>query len=170
MRGYHHMPGETGATLTDDGWMRTGDLGFMDDRGYMQVTGKLKDVIIRSGVNIYPREIENRLAAHPDVADVAVVGVPSERLGEEVAAFVRMAPGCVLDGPALAAFARETLAAYKVPSIWRSVEALPVTASGKVRKFQLRADFETGKVQAGGVQAGGVQAGGVQAGGVPAGG
>jgi fatty-acyl-CoA synthase len=145
MRGYHNMPEETAATLDPDGWMHTGDLGFMDDRRYLQVTGKLKDLIIRKGVNIYPREIENRLAAHPDVADAVVVGVPDVRTGEQVAAFVRMLPGRRLDDKALAEFASETLSSHKVPTVWVPMDQFPVTASGKVQKFRLRDDYQAGR-------------------------
>ncbi|WP_084670888.1 AMP-binding protein [Sporichthya polymorpha] len=137
MDGYFGMPAETAATLDADGWLRTGDLGVMDPRGYCQVTGRLKDMIIRGGENIYPREIEDRLVEHPAISEVAVIGVPDERMGEEVAAVVRLAPGTEPDPESWRAFAREALAGPKVPRRWFVVDAMPTTPSGKIQKFRL---------------------------------
>jgi hypothetical protein len=115
MKGYHEMPDATAAAIDADGWLHTGDLCSMDERGYCRVEGRLKDMIIRGGENIYPREIEDVLLGHPDVADVSVVGVPDAEMGEQVAAFVRPAAGATPDPGRLAAFCRERLAAYKTP-------------------------------------------------------
>ncbi|MGH9036249.1 MAG: AMP-binding protein [Acidimicrobiia bacterium] len=143
MLGYYDMPEATTEAIDPDGWLHTGDLGSMDGRGYCRITGRLKDMIIRGGENIYPREIEDVLFTHPGVAEVAVVGVADPKWGEQVAAFVRPA-GAQPPGPdELRAFAQEHLAAHKVPRHWRFVDQLPVTASGKVQKFVLRQQFES---------------------------
>ncbi|MEO6125663.1 MAG: AMP-binding protein [Ilumatobacteraceae bacterium] len=138
MSGYWNLPVETAAAIDDDGWLHTGDLAVMDDRGYCRIIGRLKDMITRGSENIYPREIEDVLFAHPDVAEVAVVGVPHDRLGEQVAAFIRARPGASLDIEALRTLVRESLATHKVPVQWTVVEAMPQTASGKVQKHVLR--------------------------------
>ncbi len=137
MDGYFGMPEETAAALDAEGWLHTGDLGVMDPRGYCQVTGRLKDMIIRGGENIYPREIEDRLVEHPAISEVAVVGLPDERMGEEVTAVVRLAPGAEVDPASWRAFAREALAGPKVPRRWFVVDAMPCTPSGKIQKFRL---------------------------------
>ncbi len=142
---YFNAPEQTAEAITADGWLRTGDLGAMDDRGYVQVVGRLKDVIIRGGENIYPREIEDRLHEHPDVADVAVVGVPDERWGEQVAAFVRFTEKAEVASEELKTFLRADLSPFKIPRIWVRVDQLPTTPSGKVRKFLLRDKFEAGQ-------------------------
>jgi fatty-acyl-CoA synthase len=144
MTGYFAMPEETAATLDAEGWLHTGDLGVMDPRGYCQVTGRLKDMIIRGGENIYPREIEDRLVEHPAISEVAVVGLPDERMGEEVTAVVRLAPGATADPVAWRAFAREALAGPKVPRRWFVVDAMPTTPSGKIQKFRLPAVLDAG--------------------------
>jgi fatty-acyl-CoA synthase len=138
MTGYFDDPDATARALDADGWLHTGDLGSLDGDGYVRVQGRLKDMIIRGGENIYPREIEDLLLTHPDVADVSVLGVPDAELGEQVAAFVRPAAGRSPDPDRLAAFCREHLAAYKAPRIWSVVEEFPQTASGKIQKFVLR--------------------------------
>jgi acyl-CoA synthetase (AMP-forming)/AMP-acid ligase II len=146
-RGYHVMTGylddpeATRAAIDQNGWLHTGDLGSMDARGYCRIGGRLKDMIIRGGVNIYPREIEQVLFEHPDVADVAVVGIPDERWGEQIAAFIRPAPGRTPDPEALHAYCREQLAPHKTPRYWEFVDAFPMTGSGKVQKFALRDSF-----------------------------
>jgi fatty-acyl-CoA synthase len=138
MTGYYDDPEGTARALDADGWLRTGDLGSLDEDGYLRVQGRLKDMIIRGGENLYPREIEDLLLTHPDVADVAVVGIPDAEMGEQVAAFVRPAAGRDVDLDGLTVFCRERLAAYKIPRIWRTVEEFPQTASGKIQKFALR--------------------------------
>src|SRR4051794_354309 len=146
-RGYHVMTGylddplATAQTIDEDGWLHTGDLGSMDERGYCRIGGRLKDMIIRGGVNIYPRKIELVLFEHPSVADVAVVGVPDEQWGEQVAAFIRLADGATADEDKLFAFCREQLAPHKTPRYWTFLDAFPLTASGKVQKFALRERF-----------------------------
>jgi fatty-acyl-CoA synthase len=130
--------------LTADGWLRTGDSATMDAQGYLRIAGRLKDMIIRGGENIYPREIEEVLYKHPGVAEAAVVGVPSERMGEEVAAFLRPAPGASIDRDALFAYLREHLSPQKTPRYWYAVDAYPLTGSGKIQKFVLRKQWEEG--------------------------
>jgi fatty-acyl-CoA synthase len=137
MTGYFEDPEGTARALDAEGWLHTGDLGSVDEDGYVRVHGRLKDMIIRGGENIYPREIEDLLLTHPDVADVSVVGIPDAEMGEQVAAFVRPVAGHTVDPDRLAAFCREHLAQYKVPRIWQAVEEFPQTASGKIQKFVL---------------------------------
>jgi fatty-acyl-CoA synthase len=145
MLGYFELPEATAETIDGDGWLHTGDLGTMDDRGYCRIEGRLKDMIIRGGENLYPREIEELLFTHPAVADVAVVGVPDERWGEEVAAVVRRAPGHeAVSEQELRAFVRDRLAPQKAPRVWAFVDEFPLTASGKVQKFVLRERFVKG--------------------------
>ena len=141
MTGYYDMPEQTAAAIDAEGWYHTGDLASMDDRGFLRIEGRLKDMIIRGGENIYPREIEDLLFEHPKVAEVAVVGVPDERWGEAVAAFVRSAPGEAPTAEELFAYCREHLAAPKTPRHWGFVDAFPLTASGKIQKFVLRDGF-----------------------------
>ncbi len=138
-RGYHVMLGYLGdvaQAVDDDGWLHTGDLAVMDDRGYSRIVGRLKEMIIRGGENIYPWEIEQVLLAHPDVIEAAVVGVPDPYWGEQVAAVIRL-QGEVTDDE-LAAFCRDRLARHKVPKRWHRTDALPLTGSGKVMKHVLR--------------------------------
>ena len=137
MDGYFAMPDETAATLDAEGWLHTGDLGVMNGRGYCQVTGRLKDMIIRGGENIYPREVEDVLIGHDAISEIAVVGIPDERMGEEVVAVVRPAPDAEVDAAEWKAFARERLSSAKVPRRWFVVDAMPVTPSGKIQKFKL---------------------------------
>ncbi len=141
MTGYFRDPGKTAAAIDADGWLHTGDLASMDERGYCQIAGRLKDMIIRGGENIYPREIEQVLFEHPTVADVAVVGVPDATWGEQVAAFIRPAPGQTPDPGELFAYCREHLAPHKTPRYWTVVEEFPQTPSGKIQKFVLRERF-----------------------------
>jgi fatty-acyl-CoA synthase len=145
MRGYLNAPEATAAAIDAAGWLHTGDLGSMDDRGYLRIAGRLKEMIIRGGENIYPREIEEVLIAHPAVADAAVLGVPDDYYGEVVGAAVRPAASAGHDGPAadglaaeLAEHCRARLAAAKVPVRWLVTGSFPMTASGKVRKDELR--------------------------------
>jgi len=141
MSGYHEMPEATTAAIDAEGWLHTGDLASTDERGYCRIEGRLKDMIIRGGENIYPREIENLLFEHPAVGEVAVVGIPDATWGEQVAAFIRPAAGVTgskIDTAELQAFARARLAGYKCPRIWEVVEEFPLTASGKIRKHLLR--------------------------------
>jgi fatty-acyl-CoA synthase len=119
-----------------------GDLGTMDDRGYLKVTGRLKDMIIRGGINIYPREIEDLLFTHPQIAEVAVIGIADERWGERIAAVIRPAdPAAPPVAEELRAWCKERIAAHKVPASWFLAQAYPMTPSGKVQKFVLRERF-----------------------------
>jgi len=147
MLGYFEMPEATAETIDGDGWLHTGDLGTMDERGYLRIEGRLKDMVIRGGENLYPREIEELLFTHPAVADVAVVGVPDDTWGEELAAVVRRAPGhAEVTEQELRSFVRERLAPQKAPRLWAFVDELPLTPSGKVQKFVLRERLTKGDI------------------------
>jgi fatty-acyl-CoA synthase len=122
---YHNNPAATAETIDAEGWLHTGDLGTIDARGYVRITGRVKEMIIRGGENLFPAEIENSLLEHPDVAEVAVVGLPDPRWGEIVACFVRMEDGQVLDSGALRGFCRQHLSPQKTPTIWVSSDQLP---------------------------------------------
>lgn len=137
MSGYFDNPEATAAALSADGWLRSGDLGSIDGRGYVRITGRLKEMIIRGGENIYPREIEEHLYAHPGVAEAAVVGLPDEVWGEQVAAVIRVAPDAAPSADELRAFLRGRIAGHKVPRRWEFVDAMPLTSSGKIKKFEL---------------------------------
>ena len=136
--GYFNRPTETAAALTEDGWLRTGDGGYVDEEGYVFLTDRIKDMIVSGGENVYPIEVEEALAQHPDVADVAVIGVPDDRWVEAVKALVIPRPGAAPTADELIAFARERLAGYKLPRSVDFVEELPRTPSGKVLKRELR--------------------------------
>jgi fatty-acyl-CoA synthase len=138
MRGYHDNPEATAQAIDADGWYHTGDLASMDSRGFLRIEGRLKDMIIRGGENIYPREIEDVLFTHPAIAEVAVVGVPDEHWGETVAAVIRLAPGTKVTDAELHAHCRTHLAPYKTPVRWLYVDSFPLTGSGKIQKFKLR--------------------------------
>jgi fatty-acyl-CoA synthase len=144
MAGYNDSPEATAAAIDSDGWYHTGDLASMDDRGFVRIEGRVKDMIIRGGENIYPREIEEALFAHPDVVDAAVVGAPDARWGETVAAFVRLRPGATATSAELHEHCRERLAPYKTPQRWEFVDEFPLTPSGKIQKFKLREVVATG--------------------------
>jgi fatty-acyl-CoA synthase len=137
-RGYWNQPEATRAALDDDGWFRTGDVGYLDADGFLYVCDRVKDMVISGGENIYPAEVESVLTAHPAIAEVAVVGAPDERWGETVVAVVALKPGQALSLEELQAFAGERLARYKVPRQLRLVPALPRNPTGKVLKYQLR--------------------------------
>ena len=139
MRGYTGDPAATAETIDAEGWLHTGDVAVMDGDGNLRITDRRKDVYIVGGFNAYPAEIENMILAHPAVSQVAVVGVPDGRLGEVGAAFVVPRPGATVDGTALIAWCREQMANYKVPRSVHVVDALPLNASGKVLKYELRA-------------------------------
>ena len=139
MAGYLDDPEATAAALSADGWVRTGDLGVLDERGNLRIVGRLKDMFIVGGFNAYPAEIENALLRHPDVRQAAVIGIPDERLGEVGAAFVVTASGDPAVADDIKAWCRDEMANYKVPRVVRVVEALPVNATGKVVKDELRA-------------------------------
>ncbi|MDA0159489.1 AMP-binding protein [Solirubrobacter ginsenosidimutans] len=138
MLGYWDDPEATRRAIDEDGWMHTGDLAVMDDDGYLSIVGRIKDMIIRGGENIYPREIEEFLHALPAVADAHVIGVPSERYGEEVMAWVKPAAGASVSAADLVAACRGRIASFKIPAHWRIVESFPMTVTGKIQKFRLR--------------------------------
>ncbi len=145
MEGYHNMPDATASAIDSEGWLHTGDLATMDSEGYCRIVGRIKDMIIRGGENIYPVEIEDVLFSHPAGGDVAVVGIPDDKWGEQVVAFVRLAPSGQVTQEELHNYLRERLAPHKTPREWEFVEELPVTASGKVQKFALRDKYLKGQ-------------------------
>ncbi|ONM46796.1 AMP-binding protein [Nocardia donostiensis] len=148
MIGYLDMPAETAQTIDADGWLHTGDLGTMDARGYVRVTGRLKDMIIRGGENIYPREIEEVLAAYPAVTAAIVLGLPDTKWGEKVVAVVRLDPAQPAPSSAeLHDYLRERLAPHKTPKSWYVTDSLPVSSLGKVQKFRLRDQIITGELR-----------------------
>ena len=138
MRGYYKMEEKTREVVDGEGWLHTGDLAVMDEDGYVRITGRAKDMIIRGGENVYPREVEEYLYTHPDVSDVQVYGVPDERYGEQVAAAVKLRPGANLSAEDVKEYCRESIAYYKVPEYVDFVEEYPMTASGKIQKYRLR--------------------------------
>ena len=143
MKGYYNMPEQTAAAITPDGWLRSGDQACIGPDGNVRITGRIKDLIIRGGENIAPKEVEDVLRLHPAVLDVSVYGIDSEFFGEEVAAAIRTKPGVATDATELIAFCERTLARFKVPRHVRFVESFPMTASGKIQKFKLRQIHET---------------------------
>ena len=138
MRGYFDDPEETAAAIDADGWLHTGDIGEMDERGYLWITDRLKDMFITGGFNAYPAEIENLLLGHEGIAQAAVIGIPDERMGEVGMAFVVPRPGVTLDPAEVIAWSRERMANFKAPRRVAIVDDLPLNASGKVVKFELR--------------------------------
>jgi len=143
-RGYHVMPGywndeaATRKAIDAAGWMHSGDLATMDDEGYVKIVGRIKDMIIRGGENISPREIEELLHTHPEVLEAQVIGIPSERYGEEVMAWVRLRPGATVTPTGLEQFCQAQIAGFKVPKYWKLVDEFPMTVTGKVQKFRMR--------------------------------
>jgi acyl-CoA synthetase (AMP-forming)/AMP-acid ligase II len=144
MLGYIGDPDATAAAIDEDGWLHTGDIGVLDADGNLKITDRLKDMFITGGFNVYPAEVEAILGRHPDVAQVAVVGVPDERMGEVCAAFVVPRAGATLDPDAAVAWSREHMANYKVPRRVEVVDALPMNASNKVLKYALRESLRAG--------------------------
>ena len=138
MKGYYKNPEATAAVIDEDGFLHTGDLAVMDEEGYCRITGRLKDMIIRGGENIYPREIEEFLYKHPDILDVQIVGVPDETFGEEVSAWIKLKSGASMTADELKEYCKGKIARYKIPRYIAFVEEFPMTASGKVQKLKLR--------------------------------
>ena len=138
MKGYYNMPEATAAAIDADGWLHTGDLATVDEDGYYKITGRLKDMIIRGGENVYPREIEEFLYTHPKISDVQVVGVPDERFGEEIMAWVMLRPGENLSDEEIREFCRGKIAHYKIPRYVKAVTEFPMTVTGKIQKFRMR--------------------------------
>ena len=149
MIGYYAMPEETAKAITPDGWLRSGDLGSMDARGYLKITGRIKDMIIRGGENVYPREIENLLLEHPQVAAVAVIGIPDAHWGEQIGAVVvAKDPEVPPTADALHAFCRTHLSGFKTPRLWYFTRDFPFTETGKLQKFRLIERVRAGELVA----------------------
>lgn len=138
MKGYYNMPEATAAAIDDENWLHTGDLAVMDENGYCRITGRLKDMIIRGGENIYPREIEEYLYTHPKIKDVQVVGIPSHKYGEEVVAYIQLRDGAAADEEEIKAFCSGKISHFKIPRFIFFVDEYPTTASGKIQKYKLR--------------------------------
>ena len=138
MLGYWDNPKATAESIDAEGWMHTGDLAVMDEQGYVRIVGRSKDMIIRGGENIYPRELEEFFFTHPAVADVQVIGIPCSRYGEEIVAWIRLHPGQALGEEELREWARARIAHFKVPRHFRFVDEFPMTVTGKVQKFRMR--------------------------------
>jgi len=138
MLGYWDEPERTAEAIDSEGWMHTGDLGTLDEEGYGNIVGRIKDMVIRGGENIYPREIEEFLYAHPKVADAQVVGVPDRQMGEELCAWIRLTSGETCTDEEIRAFCQGRIAHYKIPRYIRFVDEFPLTVSGKVQKFVIR--------------------------------
>ena len=139
MLGYFKNPEATREAITEDGWLRTGDIGQLDERGYLSITGRVKDMFKTGGTNAYPAEIEQHLAKHPDVMMAAVIGVPDERLGEVAYAFIQLATGSTATEADIIGHCRGQIANYKVPRYVQFVQEFPRTPSGKIRKVELLA-------------------------------
>jgi fatty-acyl-CoA synthase len=154
MLGYWNNEEATRQAIDAARWMHTGDLATMDEDGYLNIVGRIKDMIIRGGENIYPREVEEFLYTHPDIADVQVIGVPSEKYGEEVMAWVKLREGATSSGEELAAWCKGKIATYKIPRHWKFVDSFPMTVTGKIQKFKMRetAVEELGLEKAAGVR------------------
>ena len=141
---YHANPEATAETIDEQGWLHTGDLGTMDARGFVKITGRVKEMIIRGGENHFPAEIENTLLEHPNVAEIAVIGLPDEKWGEIIAAFYRSESNVDVDEGSLRAHCRAHLAPQKTPVVWQRVTSFPLTGSGKIQKFALRDLYTSG--------------------------
>ena len=138
MNGYYNDPESTRAAIDEDGWLHSGDVATMDEHGYVRITGRIKEMIIRGGENIYPREIEEFLHTCPEIADVQVIGIPSEKYGEEVMAWIKLTPGAELTEDGVKAFCKGKISNYKIPRYIRFVDSFPMTVSGKVQKFRMQ--------------------------------
>lgn len=138
MIGYFQLPERTAQAIDADGWLHTGDIAVQEPNGYFRITGRLKDLVIRGGENIFPREIEELLYQHPAVKDVQVIGVPDRKFGEEVMAWVCLREGCQATADELKAFCKERLAYFKVPHYWKFVDSFPTTVTGKIQKYRMR--------------------------------
>jgi fatty-acyl-CoA synthase len=154
MRGYWENDAATAASIDAARWMHSGDLATMDERGYVNIVGRIKDMIIRGGENIYPREVEELLHTHAAVLEAQVIGVPSEKYGEEVMAWVRCRAGASVTEAELVAHCKGQIATYKIPRYWKVVDTFPMTVTGKVQKFKMRelAVEELGLARAAGIR------------------
>ncbi len=138
MDGYWNDEEKTSQVITADGWMRTGDLGMLDDEGWLHITGRVKDMIIRGGENVYPVEIEEFLFSHPKISAVQVIGVPDEKFGEEIAAWIRLKKGETASDEEIRSYCKGEIAHYKIPRYIRFVKEFPMTVTGKIQKFEMR--------------------------------
>jgi fatty-acyl-CoA synthase len=138
MLGYWNNDAATHEAIDDARWMHTGDLAVMDEDGYLNIVGRIKDMVIRGGENVYPREIEEFLYSHPAISDVQVIGVPDEKYGEEIMAWIKLRPGSQTSDHELREFCRGKIASYKIPRYWKFVDGFPMTVTGKVQKFKMR--------------------------------
>jgi fatty-acyl-CoA synthase len=142
MKGYYKMPEATAGAIDRDHWLHTGDLGEIDENGYYKVTGRIKDMIIRGGENIYPRELEEFLFTNEKVANAQVVGVADEKYGEQVLAVIQLKDGRTATPEEFAAFCKGKIARHKIPRYWEFIQDFPMTASGKIQKYKLKEMFE----------------------------
>ena len=138
MRGYYNNPVATDQTVDEEGWLHTGDLGTLDDDDYCKITGRLKDMVIRGGENIYPREIEEFLYTHPAISDVQVIGVPDKKYGEELMAWIKLKKGTSATPEEIKAFCDGKIARFKIPKYIKFVDEFPMTVSGKIQKYKMR--------------------------------
>jgi fatty-acyl-CoA synthase len=145
MIGYWNLPDATANTMTADGWIHTGDAGYLDEDGYLFIRDRVKDMIISGGENVYPAEVESAIYGHPDVLEVAVIGVPDDKWGEAVKAVCSPKPGCTIDADSVITWARERIAGFKVPKSVDTIEALPRNPSGKILRRELRAPYWEGR-------------------------
>lgn len=141
MKGYYKMPEATAEAIDKEGWLHTGDLGEVDEQGYFKVTGRIKDMIIRGGENIYPRELEEFLYKHPQVMNVQVIGIPDKKYGEQVLAAIQLKAGQTATSAEFVEFCKGKIARHKIPKYWEFVESYPMTASGKIQKFKMKEAF-----------------------------
>jgi fatty-acyl-CoA synthase len=138
MKGYYKLPEETAKCIDKDGWLHSGDLGVKDERGYFRVTGRIKDMIIRGGENVYPKEIEDYIYTMPGVKDVQVVGIASKKYGEEVGAFIILHPDVTISEEDVRDYCRGQISRFKIPKYIFFVDGFPLTSSGKIMKYELR--------------------------------
>ncbi len=138
MRGYWNDEARTGEAVDAEGWMHTGDLATMDPQGYVNIVGRIKDMVIRGGENVYPREVEEFLYRHPKIQDVQVIGVPEPKYAEELCAWIRLRPDTQATEEEIREFCRGRIAHYKIPRYVRFVDAFPMTVTGKIQKFVMR--------------------------------
>ena len=145
MVGYWNLPEATKGTMAEGGWIKTGDAGYLDEDGYLFIHDRVKDMIITGGENVYPAEVESAIFGHPDIAEVAVIGVPDDKWGEAVKAVCAPKAGCTIDPESVIGWARERIAAFKVPKSVDIIPALPRNASGKILRKDLRAPYWEGR-------------------------
>jgi fatty-acyl-CoA synthase len=138
MIGYWNDREKTAEAVDEEGWMHTGDLATIDDEGYCNIVGRIKDMVLRGGENVFPREVEEFLYTVPGVADVQVIGVPDAKYGEELMAWIKLRPGAAVSGEEIRAYCKGKIATYKIPRYYKFVDAFPMTVTGKIQKFRMR--------------------------------